>query len=75
MKRYNPDLKMSYERSWGDWVESYDPIMVEMRSGMWTPWQNAHDAVMMYQKRIARLEARLARMEDELFLLKADIPI
>lgn len=73
MKRYEPDIEYTEDRSWGEWVTTRTATMIQSRSGAWTPWQNAHDAIMMYQKRIARLEARLAKMEDELFLLKANI--
>lgn len=75
MKRYDPDITYTEDRCWGEWITTPSAIMVEMRSGKWTPWQNAHDAVSMYQKRIERLEARLAKTEDELFLLKANSPI
>lgn len=68
MKRFRPDTKVEHDRSWGEWVESHYPIMVEDRYGQWTPYQNAHDAIQMYVKRAERLEARIRRLEDELFL-------
>lgn len=73
MRRFRPDTRMVDSYCWGELVESAEVCMVESQYGAWTPWQNAHDAIAMYQKRIARLEARLARTEDELFLLKATI--
>lgn len=75
MRRYRPDLVHSYGRSWGDWVDEYDAVMVESQYGEWTRWQNAHDAIQMLTKRSARLEARIQKLEDELFLLKADVLI
>lgn len=74
MKRYKPELITTCERNWGDWIDHHDAAMAESRYGEWTPFQNAHDAVQMLTKRTARLEARIRRLEDELFLHCAHLP-
>lgn len=75
MRRYKPEIITSCERNWGEWIDHHDAAMVESRYGEWTRWRNAHDAIQMLTKRAARLEARIARLEDELFLQGANIPI
>lgn len=75
MKRFKPEVRTSSERSWGDWVDYHDAVMKESPSGDWTSWQNAHDAIQMYKKRTERLEARIRRLEDELFLHCAHLPL
>lgn len=74
MRRYKADIKTTHERSWGDWVEYHEVQMKESKSGDWVPFQNAHDAIQMLNKRAARLEARIRRLEDELFLHCAHLP-
>lgn len=74
MKRFRPDTKVEHDRSWGEWVENHSAVMIESPYGEWTPFQNAHDAIQMYKKRAERLEARIRRLEDELFLHCAYLP-
>lgn len=73
MKRFSPSISYTEDRCWGEWVTTPVASMEETRFGEWTPWQSAHDTTQMYLSRIARLEARLTKAEDELFLLKANI--
>lgn len=73
MKRFSPEMSYTEDRCWGEWITTPTVGMIESRYGMWTPWQNAHDTAQMHLARIARLEARLAKAEDELFLLKANL--
>lgn len=73
MKRFAPEITYTEDRCWGEWVTSPVVKMSESQLGEWTPWQNAQDTAQMHLARIARLEARLANIEDELFLLKANL--
>lgn len=74
MKRFKPEMELHCESSWGEWLDYHVAVMEESPYGMWTPWQNAHDAIQMYKKRAERLEARIRRLEDELFLQSAHLP-
>lgn len=74
MKRFKPEMEVRCESSWGEWHDYHVVVMEESPYGEWTSYQNAHDAIQMYKKRAERLEARIRRLEDELFLHCAYLP-
>lgn len=72
MRKYSPDIVYVEDRAWGEWVSSPETRMVESPHGTWVPLANAKHAMAKYKALSERLQKRIEKLEDELFLLKAN---